>query len=469
MSDNTDQLAILGQQVLDTLTATYNPQNDPSVALALHPGQALADNLVQNGVTNPLRLSGWLEDQYDYPLYLKRSDASSISASSIGSLTAKSAYLAMIPWAQPSVPANAPAYARISAMIAEARKDLGDNPATLPFGCEPTDFAESGSTVWHIFDQKITSATTTSTQTQRVIDVNPHLWKMRALTSEVIANLTPVSSVVERRKAFRAELAVMPRAEAVTTLRVQPRFAAAIKPEPVHLESTPSLGNAAASFTMSHQNVALRSIASATFRRTGQAAQVLQSSEALTPATPTVRAASTQVQFDASLLDKIGTIQLHDLVETPAVLEITSSGSELHVHFEYCMLNITRRISGTKWWHSELIEEDDWYVPGMKRGDMVPASTDEAYAHYIPLGLILVRNVEFSGSWTAEARATLQNAVSFFGPFLMQAPTASTSSTSNTEQVSVLGAGVQVIGELCAPLPPLPPADDPGAPALPAG
>jgi len=42
----------------------------------------------------------------------------------------------------------------------------------------------------------------------------------------------------------------------------------------------------------------------------------------------------------------------------------------------------------------------------------------------------------------------------------MQAPQTTTVSKSNVEQVSVLGIGVQVIGEPCFPLPPLPPADD---------
>ena len=83
MSDNADQLAVLGQQVLDTISRTYNPSKDPGVALALHPGQALADDIVQEGQTNPLRLSEWVEDQYDYPLLLTLADATSIAASSI--------------------------------------------------------------------------------------------------------------------------------------------------------------------------------------------------------------------------------------------------------------------------------------------------------------------------------------------------------------------------------------------------
>jgi hypothetical protein len=466
MSGNSDQLAIVGQKIIDALIATYNPTNDPSVALALHPGQALADDIVQNGMTNPLRLSEWLEDQYDYPLWLKRSDASSISASSVGSLSAKSAYLAMVPWAQPSVSADSPAYARLAALIAGARRDLGDNPAALPFSCEPTDFAQADSTAWHIFDQKITASTSTTTTSSAPVEANPQLWKMRRLTDEVLSTLAPADEIARKRRAFAAELATEPRVDAVRTLRtmpnpadfaIQPIEVRSIAPSPIAMRATRAVNLLAATTRQVTSQL--------TFNRR----HLMNSEEP-----PFVVAGHTGDiapvrTFDRKMLDRLATVQLHDLVQAPAVTEVTTSDSELHVHFEYCLLTITRRLAGTPWWRSDLISEDDWYVPGMKRGDMVRPSTDEAYAHCLPQGLLLVRNVEFRGSWTAEARATMENAVSFLGPFLMQAPQATAVSTSNAEQVSVLGIGVQVIGELCFPLPPLPPADDPTLAAVPIG
>jgi hypothetical protein len=465
MSTNSDQLAMLGQQVIDTLVATYNPNNDPSLALALHPGQALADGIVQNGVTNPLRLSEWLEDQYDYPLLLKRADASSISASSVGDLTAKSAYLAMIPWAQPSVPADAPAYARIAAMIAQARQDLGDNPDTLPFSCEPTDFAEPDSTAWHVFDQKISHTTTTRTETPGTIQANPQLWKMRALTREVVSNLPSVSDAVEQRKAFTAELAVVSRVEAVRKLCAQPHLME-YATQPADVSAIRDRGTAFSlnQLSATRRNGLTASRSSRYFRARRRHLTAEANTDLAAQADyilPSRDASSTQTRLDSSLVDRLATIQLHDLVHTAAVTEITTSGSELHVHFEYCMLTITRRIAGSRWWHPDLVADDDWYVPGMKRGDMIKESTDDAYAHCLPQGLLIVRNVKFSGSWTAEARSTMQNSVSFLGPFLMGFPTTSASSTSDVEQMSVLGVGIQVIGELCFPLPPLPPRDDP--------
>ena len=162
-------------------------------------------------------------------------------------------------------------------------------------------------------------------------------------------------------------------------------------------------------------------------------------------------------------MSRLATIQLHELMEAPAVSEVTTTGSELHVHFEYCMLTITRRLAGTRWWHPELVADDSWYVPGMKRGDMVKPSTEDGYTYCLPQALLLVRNVVFSGSWTDEARASMASAASFLGPFLVHPPTAAEISASTVEQISVYGVGIQVIGELCFPLPALPPMDDPAA------
>lgn len=466
MSGNSDQLAIVGQKVIDALIATYNPTNDPSVALALHPGQALADDIVQNGMTNPLRLSEWLEDQYDYPLWLKRSDASAISASSVGSLSAKSAYLAMVPWAQPSVSADSPAYARLAALIARARRDLGDNPDALPFSCEPTDFAQADSTAWHVFDQKITTSTSTTTTPSAPVKADPTLWKMRRLTDEVLSTLTPADEIAKKRRAFAAELATEPRVDVVRKLRTMPN-PADFAVQPIEfMPVAPSSIAARATSAFNLRTTAVRPV----MRQLTPNRRHLMDPEAppFVVAGHTGEVAPVRT-FDKKMLDRLAPVQLHDLVRSPAVTEVTTSDSELHVHFEYCLLTITRRLSGTPWWHPDLISEDDWYVPGMKRGDMVKPSTDDAYAHCLPQGLLLVRNVEFRGSWTAEARATIENGISFLGPFLMQAPQTTTVSTSNVEQVSVLGIGVQVIGELCFPLPPLPPADDPALVAVPVG
>lgn len=473
MADNSDQLAQLGQKVLDAVITTYNPTHDASLALAIHPGQPLADDLVQAGVTNPLRLSEWIEDQYDYPLWLKRSDASSISASSVGSVSAKSAYLAMIPWAQPTVAADVPAFARLAALISDARKDLGDNPDVLPFGCEPTDFAEPDSQAWHVFDQVISTTTTTTTTTEAPPPVRPNfqLWQMRVINDQLVNRLPAASTFTEQRRAFNAQILQAPRTEML--MRVQD-----LRAEPVAAVSD------AAKAISSSTLVARFSLADRIATPTEGPAPMMMarmaplrrqafdrlSSLNLTDAVRLIDQPQVAIVadpppgkliLDSALIDRLGAMQIHDFVEAPVVTEVTTSGSDLHVHFEYCLLTITRRLAGTPWWHSNLIAEPDWYVPGMKRGALVAESTDPDFARCLPQALLVVRNVAFTGNWSASAKESLTSQVSFLGPFMMNAPTDTQMAASATEQVSVLGVGIQVIGELCSLLPPLPPQDAP--------
>jgi hypothetical protein len=475
---DSDQLAALGQRVLDAVTATYNPHGDPSLALALHPGQALADDVVQNGVTNELRLSMWLQEQYDFPLWLKEADGSSISASTVGGVTAKAAYTEMVPYAQPSVPVDAPAYPRISALIAQAREDLGENPEALPLGCEPTDFAEPDSAAWHTFDATVTSSSateTTGTAPEQGVRINPQLWKMRALTTDVLtaqpappAPPAPQAAagapwrVRFRPELMRARIADMEATPAVTT----PLVVADLAPgAPV---DAPAMASPAASLLhlarLDHQALAVAMPVQ------GVAVQPVLA-EALRSGTNREVEPPRFLHLDATVAQRLSNLQLADLATQPTVEQTTTSDSLLHVHFEYCKLTITRDLAGVPWWHPELVHEDDWYVPGMRRGDMVPAATEDGYARCLPQALLLVRNVQITGSWTDQAREVLNSAVTYLGPFLMQAPTTSTTTTtteSSTEQVTVLGLGVQVIGELCAPLPALPPRDDPTLTATPA-
>ena len=460
MSDNADQLAVLGQQVLDTISRTYNPSKDPGVALALHPGQALADDIVQEGQTNPLRLSEWVEDQYDYPLLLTLADATSIAASSIGDIRAKSAYLAMIPWAQPVGSPNTPGYARVEALIADARKDIGSRPDALPFECEPTDFAEPDSTVWHVFDQQITSSTT-NTVGQPPVDpatpigapldlvVNPKLWQMRAVTPALLERVMASAAIVEKRRSFSANIATLPRALAVETLRsrhslsdaiAMPMERTAFSASSLPLTRSASIASAALTF---QKRAVFSDCASADL--VSVAPRIEPAEEGVTPR-----------HLDVSLIDGLAAIQTNDLVAAPVVASVTTAQSSLHVHFEYCLLTIARRLGDTPWWHAELLADDGWFVAGMRRGEMVPASDNPGIARCLPKALLLVRNVAFTGSWSVEAHHAMQSSLSFLGPFLVRA----TGSVIN-EQVSVLGQGIQVIGELCSILPPLPPNDDP--------
>ncbi|HEY8434085.1 MAG TPA: hypothetical protein VIK68_05665 [Sphingomicrobium sp.] len=476
MADNSDQLAELGQKVLDAVLASYKPDENASLALAVHPGQPLADDIVQNGVTNPLRVSEWLGDQYDFPLSLKLSDATPVTAS-LGALAAKSAYVTMVRFAQPSMPTDDPAYPRINAMIADARQDLGDNPDTLPFGCDPDDFAEADSTVWQVFDQTIATSTTTSVASApsdsppNRIQINPDLWKMRILSTDVVQRLPSAAATTEQRRTLNADIVAVPHSDAL--MRVRDLRIARLGPQPdpaqpalmmampqmavegVAAAPAPPPPPGPAKIGLFAHGAALRSMA---FRP--NLVDVVKT--APPPVQPTTSQPIHPIQLNAALVDRLSMMQVHDLAQAPEVSQVTTTDSDLHVHFEYCLVTITRKLAGTPWWHTDFVAEDDWYVPGMKRGDAVPEAAQEGFAYCLPQALLLVRNVAFTGTWSAEAKESLANQVSYLGPFLMRAQTDLQSSASATEQVSVLGAGIQVIGELCTILPTLPPRDSPG-------
>jgi hypothetical protein len=100
------------------------------------------------------------------------------------------------------------------------------------------------------------------------------------------------------------------------------------------------------------------------------------------------------------------------------------------VDYQYTVVSLTRRVTGTPWWDDVLLSDPAWYIPGRAAGGLLqapPAGT----ANALPYALLLVRNVVVSGG-----------------------------------NAGGLGwAGMQAIGLVANVLPPLPPRDDPALPA----
>ncbi len=464
MTANDDQLTQLGQQVLDAIAASYTPTDDTSLALALYPGQSLDSDILQGGVTNQLRLSNWLGNQYDYPLWLKLADGTPLVTSAMTGVTAKSAYATMAQWCEPGVAADSPEFPRISALIAQARRDLGGDPETLPFSCEPGDFGEDTCSGWQVFDTVITAHTDQSSQPPpgpppRRILVNPELWKLRTVSDDVLSELPARQMVAEQSRSLSAELPALSRVLAVDRISaVQVTAAPPITPPTIMamMDVAPVANMAIAN--VDRLGVDRLGVGQLGVDQTGRGriAVVRRPTDPVLEPLP----APPQLTPDGELARQLVHVNLEDLVTQPAVSTATTSDSSLHVHFEHILLTITRQLAGTPWWHPELLAEPCWFVPGMKSGAMVPLSADPAYAHCLPLSLLLVRNVSLTGTWSTEARSAMNSGVHFFGPFLM-APTTQTTDSDSTEQTTVLGLGVQVIGELGGPLPALPPMDDP--------
>ena len=74
---------------------------------------------------------------------------------------------------------------------------------------------------------------------------------------------------------------------------------------------------------------------------------------------PTAAPPVHSIQLNAALLDRLSMMQVHDLAQAPEVSQVTTTDSDLHVHFEYCLVTITRKLAGTPWWHTDFVAEDD--------------------------------------------------------------------------------------------------------------
>lgn len=417
-----------GQQVLDRLVEIY-AGGGPGFALAVLPGQAVDNDLVQNGVVNPLVVSEWLRAEYDYPLLLRLSDCTPIPAAIGSGITASSLYAAIAGYGRPAGADGSESAARVRDLLNLARKDLGPNPEALPLSVEPDDWAApSGAAHWQSFDTTIaetpSDAPAAGQGTSGVV-ANPLLWRLRGQVEEGVAAAprdTMLGLNADRASALRVAM------ESVTEESPggDPGTAAALLP--------PEVATAQEHAALSNSAVRLM---------------------------PSLR---------PRMITAVGAEAVVDDVPAPEPpTSATDPGSDLHVHFEHCLVRIVRRIGGRSWWHGELIADAGWYLPGMRRGQLVPSPPEDGTAHCLPQALLLVRDVRITGQWTDGARAALGTSMPAFGPFLLRSDAAASVGGDGTvaRTTTVLGLGTQVIGVLGTPLPALPPTDDPGRPPAP--
>ncbi len=477
MSSNDQQLAALGQQVIDQLVAAYNPDDNPEQALAVVPGRPVQDPLQVGGDTNPLVVSQWLRTDYDDPLLLRLADCTPLSVTIGSGLPGSVLYTLAAQNAVPAGDPDSPAAQRVARMVATARTDLGPDPAVLPLGCEPSGWALPGGTIWQAFDSVVHAAETTHTEvgSSPVKHVNPSLWKLRALPEAALdVSTVPPPRVIQyqqlRAAALQQELdaaaAVPDRTELLSPLAVKrysvqrlPLMEMTVQREPAEGLVQERLGLRSELAQRFSDGPVSRMSSDSVVERIVNADAAVSAAEVVT-APPTAGHAVDPALLRYDVRQLAPHFDLSAVEQAPAVDAVTTTSTDLHVHFEHCLVTITRTMSGRSWMHQELLHDDGWFIHGMRRGELVPEPTVPGTAHCLPRALLLMRGLEVTGTWTAEARAALSSGVPALGPFLLQ-PMEETVTANAVQQTVVHGLGMQVVGVLATPLPVLPPLDDP--------
>lgn len=127
------------------------------------------------------------------------------------------------------------------------------------------------------------------------------------------------------------------------------------------------------------------------------------------------------------------------------------TAAKITIGFDYCLVTAER-----DWLSDAFLASKGWYIPGMKAGDLSTGTVDNntGLVPFVPIAMILVRNLNISGSWTAEDTAAISTAAAI-GPFNLMDKTID-------QRTSALSCpGVQLLAWLCQVQPLLPPESDP--------
>jgi hypothetical protein len=171
---------------------------------------------------------------------------------------------------------------------------------------------------------------------------------------------------------------------------------------------------------------------------------------------PAANAATTQAGLSATRGSWLASPQLLGLArgQLAGLASISSpapvQADQLSVSFEYATVALNR-----PWWDALLVDNTDWYLPGYAAGDLAPGSLagTGGLCGGLPTGMVLIRNLAISGSWTASDQTALAGA-STFGPFSLFGRTIAPDLT-----IEVLGT--QLVAWVVTELPLLPPLGDP--------
>ncbi len=125
--------------------------------------------------------------------------------------------------------------------------------------------------------------------------------------------------------------------------------------------------------------------------------------------------------------------------------------TKITVTFEYCVVTAER-----DWLSDAFLVSKGWYSPGLKAGDLSTGTLEDntGLIPFLPLAMILIRNLTISGTWTTEDTTALSTAAAL-GPFNLMGR------TINQQSSSLSCTGMQLLAWLCQVQPLLPPQSDP--------
>ncbi len=122
------------------------------------------------------------------------------------------------------------------------------------------------------------------------------------------------------------------------------------------------------------------------------------------------------------------------------------------VDYQYALVSLTRRVTGTPWWDDVLLSDTTWFIPGRAGGGLLPTPA-AGTANALPYALLVVRNVVVTSPGLTPADAAR------VGPVRVSA-----AGVPAGDAGTLSWTGMQAIGVVANILPPLPPKSDPALP-----
>ncbi len=414
-----EMLRILGQRLADAIAAAYPGASAIGDLAFLPAGVAVPNDLVQGGVLNPTQLQTWLEVNFDSPFVVSPASAAVLQKDpSYG--TATQIYEVAVGAAQPAAVAASDAWSRLAGEIASAKASYGPPGALKPIVCMPGDWPVDGAGQSYWIGFQASSSDTAppppppsdgGRPVGRPIFVRPDFWRLR-------------------------------------------EFAQATDPAPSPPPPTSSTGPPREPPPVFSSRFAHEALATTlTERVTPLAALVPASAQTPRLEAAVFRRGYMPARFDAQRVFANAQVVVPEVSAAPT--------DTVTISLEHQMVTLAYLQAGQPWWNGTFLNDAGWYVAGMGRGGLLPPRSDLGGSTFgLPIALVIVRNLQVTGSWSAAAASALQSGAASLGPLSL----AGVAGRAGPGGVGVTypADGMQVVAMFCSRLPVLPPVDAPG-------